>query len=544
MSKANVKELLSRAERLHGIRQNWTNYWEDVLYYALARKAYITRTKEQGDRLPVDVYDSSAIESLRIFAAGLAGYLTNPSAKWFNLRTEDRDLMDTKEVKVWLKDSEDKIYDTLNGSNFNSAIHEAYLDFGSIGMCVIFIEEDAKDYVRFYTRPIKEIFIDMNEREDIDTVYREFEFTVRQIYRKWGDNAPKEIVDKYNKGKLEEKATIIHCVEPRFDYHPGKIDSLNMPFMSVYIEKASKKKMSEGGYKSFPYMIAGANKESGETYFTSPMMECFSDTKMVNQMVKTNLKAAMKLVDPPLDVPHDGFLGSLNLNPGAVNYRNPGVPGVDDKVRPIQTGGNVPLGLELIDRVEKKIQRALFVDLFLALAQRDPKMTATEVLAREQERMLLLGPMLGRLTEMFSNIIKKTFEILSEKRIIEPVPLTLANQKNLIVEYVSPLAKAQKASDLKSIQNTLSLIAPVAEAIPNVIDKIDTDKYVDEVADLTGINPELIRDKSEVEEIRKARATAEEAQKKMQAIDAMAGAADKGASAAKQMKEAETMGAK
>ena len=533
-----IKELLQRAERLQSIRQNWESYWEDVLYYCIASKAYITRTKQQGERLPTDVYDSSAIESLRIFAAGLAGYLTNPTAKWFNLRMENRDLENYKDVRVWLKHSEDKVYDTLNGSNFNSSVHEGYRDFGSVGMCTIFIEEDPIDYVRFYTRPIKEIFIDQNEREVIDTVYRKFEYTVRQAYRRWGDNCPKEVVDKYKKGKIEEKVTILHCVEPRYDYHPGKKDVFNMPYMSVYIEKKSKKKLSEGGYKSFPYGIAGANKESGELYYTSPMMECFSDTKMVNQMTKTNLKAGMKSVDPPLDVPSEGFMNPLNLNPGAVNYRNPGTPGVNDEIRPIFTRSNVPLGIELIERVERKIQRALFVDLFLALTERDPKMTATEVLSREQEKMLLLGPMIGRLTEMFSHIIKRTFGILMDLRVISPPPPVVTERDNLVIEYVSPLARAQKMSEIKAINNTISMVGQLAQVNPQVLDKINFDKTVDEIADVNGINPELIRDEAEVKEIRDARAIAEEAARKMQALEQGANIAAKGAKAVKDIKEA------
>jgi hypothetical protein len=542
--KANIKEMMDRLTRMQGTRNNWESYWEDICYYSIPRKSYITRTKEQGDRLPVDVYDSAAIEALRIFSAGLAGYLTNPSAKWFNLRTEVRNLMDSKEVKVWLKDTEDKIYDTLNGTNFNSAIHEAYLDFGSIGMCAIYVEEDPIDYVRFYTRPIKEVFIDQNEREVVDTVYREFEFTVRQAYRKWGDQCSKETIEKFNKGKLEDKVKILHCVEPRFDTHPGKKDAMNMPFLSVYIEKEAKKKLSEGGYQEFPYMIAGANKESGELYYTSPLMECFSDIKMVNQMVKTNLKGAMKQVDPPLDVPNDGFLGALNLNPGAVNYRNPGTPGDDNGIRPILTGARTDIGIDMIDRVEQKIQRALFVDLFLALAQRDPKMTATEVLSREQERMLLLGPMLGRLTEMFSAIIKKVFILLSERGVILPLPESLLGQGSLVVEYVSPLARAQKASEMKAIQNTILMVGQLMQANPEVIDKVDMDKTVDEIADIEGINPELIRDQVEVGEIRQARATAQQAAQQMQALNAGAEIADKGASAYKKAKEAENVGAK
>lgn len=545
MAKTSVKEVLNRAIALEGVRLNWESYWQDVLYYCIPRKAYITRTKIEGQRLPVDVYDSAAIEALRIFAAGLAGYMTNPSAKWFNLRTENRDLMDTKKVKVWLKDSEDKIYDTLNGSNFNTSIHEGYLDFGSVGMMTIFIEKDPVDYVRFYTRPIKEISIDQNDKEIIDTVFREFKYTVRQAYQRWGNDVSKETKKKYEDKKYDEKITIIHCVAPRFDYNPGKKDNLNMPFKSVYVEKDAKKKLSESGFGDFPYAVAGANKESGELYFTSPMMECFSDTKMVNQMTKTNLRAGMKAVDAPLDVPHDGFINQLNLNPSAVNYRNPGTPGDNNEVRPIGVKTNVPLGFELIDRVERKIQRALFVDLFLALQQRDPKKTATEVLAMAQERMLLLGPMLGRLTGLYSHIIKRTFAILQERGIILPLPVELlpdpkdknARPKNLIVEYVSPLAKAQKGSDLRSMQTMIALVGPVAEALPQVLDKIDGDKWVDEVADLTGVNPELIRDKTGTKAIRDARATAAEAVKKMEMLKAGVEIAKTGSEAVKNTKE-------
>ena len=487
--------------------------------------------------------NSAAIEALRVFSSGLHGYLTNPASKWFNLRTENREKMDSKEVKVWLKDAEDKIYDTLNSTNFSQSILEAYIDFGSVGMCTIFVDDDPIDNVRFYTRPIKEIFIDQNEREDIDTVYRRFEFTVRQAYRKWGKNCSKSTIEKYDKKKYEEKVKLLHCVEPRFDYDPRKQDSINMPFMSVYIEVEAQKKLSEGGFKTFPYMIAGANKESGELYFTSPMMECFSDTKMVNQMTKTNLRAAMKSADPALDVPHDGYSSPLNLNPQAINYRNPGVPGVDDKIRVIPSAANIPITLELIDRVEKKIHRALFVDLFLALGRDDPQKTATEIMAREQERMLLLGPMVGRLNTMHGHGIKRTFAILLAKGIIKPIPDELADERNLVIDYVSPLARAQRGSELKSLQNAVTLIGLVAEGMPSITDKFDSDKYADEVGDLTGINPKLIRSEAEVKEIRKARATAEEAARKIQAADAVAGVAEKGTAAMKNVAEANSKGA-
>jgi len=45
-------------------------YWQDLMYYCLPRKAYITKIKTLGDRLPTDVYDSTAILSNQYFAAG------------------------------------------------------------------------------------------------------------------------------------------------------------------------------------------------------------------------------------------------------------------------------------------------------------------------------------------------------------------------------------------------------------------------------------------------------------------------------------------
>lgn len=539
--KIKAKDLLKRFDRLKSVRQNWESYWQDATYYTIPRKSYITRDKNEGDRLPTELYDSAGIEALQVFAAGLHGYLTNPSAKWFNLRSENRDLMDDKAVKMWLKMAEDKTYDALNGSNFNQQIHEVYIDFGSIGTCCMYSEDDPSEYIRFYARPMREIYIDENVRESIDVVYRKFKYTVRQAYQRWGDQCSKKTLELYAKGRYEERIEILHAVSPRHEYHPGKKDSLNMQWSSCYIEVEAEKKLSESGYKSFPYMVARANKESGEIYGTSPVMAGLSDIKMASAIAKTNIKAAMKMVDPPLVLSSEGYALPFNLNPGAINYRlTTPAPGVDDKPFPLQTGGSVPLGIELIERLDQKIRRALFVDLFLALQERDPRMTATEVLSREQERMLILGPMLGRLmNELLDPVVIRTFSILMERGVIPNAPPSLMKDGNLIVEYVSPLARAQKSSELKSINNTIAVIGQIAGAAPDVLDKINFDKVIDEVADLEGINPELIRSEKEVAGIRQQKAEAQKAAMQMQMIEQGAGAAAKAGQAAKGFSDAQ-----
>ena len=148
---------------------------------------------------------------------------------------------------------------------------------------------------------------------------------------------------------------------------------------------------------------------------------------------------------------------------------------------------------------------------------------------------------------MLSHIIKRTFAILQERGVILPLPAILRpdpteknpRPQNLIIEYVSPLARAQKMSEIGAINNVMAIVGNLATAQPQVLDKIDLDKTVDEVADIHGINPELIRDKVSVKKIRDARATANEAARKMQMAQAGANVIKTGAEAKAVAKETE-----
>ena len=99
---------------------------------------------------------------------------------------------------------------------------------------------------------------------------------------------------------------------------------------------------------------------------------------------------------------------------------------------------------EMEEQKRTSIKRAFFVDLFLLLANYTDQMTATEVAERVNEKMLILGPMLGRLmSELLDPIITRTFNILLRLKKIPPPPPELANQ-DYKVKYISPLAKANE----------------------------------------------------------------------------------------------------
>jgi hypothetical protein len=125
--------------------------------------------------------------------------------------------------------------------------------------------------------------------------------------------------------------------------------------------------------------------------------------------------------------------------------------------------------------------------------------------------------------------------ILARAGRLLPAPQGLQDYK---VEYTSPLARAQKMEEVKSINNTIAMIVPIAQVIPEVLDKINADKYVDEIADINHVPADIIRDDQEVAQVRQARAEQQQAMMQMQAAQSIADTAKTATEAGKNVKDA------
>lgn len=531
-----IQQHIKRCNKLKDERSNYNAWWEEIAKYCVPRKSGITVKKSSGEKFDTTVYDSTAIMALQILAAGLHGYLTNPSAKWFSLRTQNKALMDSRAVKIWFKEVEDEIFNTLNSSNFDQQVHEGYIEMSAFGTTALYLEEDIQDRVRFYCVPVSEVFIAESSQGRVNTLYRKFEYTADQAYEKWGDKAGEAVKSAINEKQYDKKFWFIHVIAPRETRDPGKKTAKNMPFESIFIEESKKHEIAVGGYEEFPYFVVRFNKEAGKVWGYSPAMIALPDIKMLNRMSKTIIRGAQKIVDPPLIVPHDGFLLPLNLNPGKVNFALSNVS--TDTLKPLNTHANIPVGIELENQRRETINRIFFVDLFLAMAQLKKQMTVPEVMERISEKMLILGPTLGRLmSEFLDPIIVRTLNILARQGALPLVPPELENI-NYVVEYISPLARAQRQSEVTSLTQALATIGQIAEFNAEALDKVNVDKTVNIISDLHGISPEIIRDDEEVAKIRQARAEAQANAQKMEELARGAAIAKDAAKAEKDAGEA------
>jgi hypothetical protein len=511
-----TKDLLKRFGKLVTQRQTWESHWQEVADYMMPRKADVTKQRSKGDKRSELIFDSSPLHAVELLSASLHGMLTNPSTPWFSLRFKNVDTGDADEANEWLQDTTEKMYDAFNRSNFQQEIFELYHDLITFGTASMFIEEDADDIVRFSTRHIGEIYISENNKGRIDTVFRKFKISARAAIQQFGEKNVSNTLRGVAMKDPYEEVTILHVVYPRENYDPKKKDAKNMPFASCYIELDNKHEISQSGFNEFPYVVPRYLKASFEIYGRSPAMTALPDVKMLNEMSKTTIKAAQKQVDPPLLVPDDGFILPVRTVPGGLNFYR---AGTRDRIEPLNIGANNPLGLNMEEQRRNAIRDTFYVNQLMM--QNGPQMTATEVVQRNEEKMRLLGPVLGRLqSELLRPLIDRTFAILLRKKIFRPAPQFLSGQ-DIQIEYVSPLAKAQRSSELQSVMRAIEIFGSLSKISP-VFDHIDIDALVTYLADIVGVPAKVLNSKAQVNAIRQKKQQEMMQQQQMQQLQQVA----------------------
>ena len=504
-------DLKNNLSRLMEKRSNWESHWQEVADYMLPRKADITMERPKGDKRHTVIFDGTAIHSLELLASSLHGMLTSSVNRWFGLRYKDTLTNENDEAREWLEEVTDKMYLAISRSNFQQEVFETYFDLIAFGTSCLQIEEDQEDIIRFSSRHIKELYISEDSRGMVNCIYRRFKMSAKATVDKFGfEVLSKKTQDTFKKSQFED-IELVHVVKPRDMYNPRKQDKKNMPFTSVYFEYETGHIISEGGFKEFPYVVPRYLKASNELYGRSPGMNALPDVKVLNKMVEVGMKAAQKQVDPPLLVPDDSMLMPIRMSPGSINYYR---SGSRDRIETLNIGANNPLGLNMEDQRRQAISATFHVDQLLITENRN--MTATEVVQRNQEKMRILGPVLGRLqSELLQPMIIRIFNIMMRNDMFPEAPEILLNQE-VDVEYVSPMALAQKGEELNSIVKGLELFGNISQLAPSTLDYIDPPGLIKNLIKILGLPATMIRSDAEVQQIAAEKAEAQQQQAQMQ----------------------------
>jgi len=529
--KGKKSALYRRFVKLENDRSSFRSHWMEISDYIAPRRGryLIEGQNSRGRKRTTKIIDSTGTQALRVMAAGLMSGMTSPARPWHRRKVRD-DLMDNGDVRRWLAQVEMIERAILHKSNFYNSIYTVYTELGAFGTAPLYRQPSFDDVIRFRPFTVGEYVIAENDQGVVDTLGRHFTMTVGQIVQKFVHNpmtgkmdwsgvskATKRLWDESNYDELVE---VLHFIEPRLmgDRDASKKDALNMPFKSCYFELASESDelLMESGYRKFPAYVPRWDVLSGDVYGRCPGMDTLGDIKQLQHQQKRKAQAIDKMVNPPMVAPT-----SLKGKPSTV------LPGQTTYVDPMQGGqGFVPayqvqpriseLQMDIAE-VQNRIQRGFYADLFAMMINSDRRqMTATEVVERHEEKLVLLGPVLQRINvELLDPLLDDVFEYALEAGLLPEPPEALAGEE-LEVEYISLLAQAQQAVAASSLERVMGFAGNLVAVFPDIVDGIDSDEALRQYSEILGTSPDVIISDEELQAKRQARA---EEQQQMQAME-------------------------
>jgi len=519
-------------------RSSYFGHWQELSEYILPRRGrFLTSKRNDGSKKNKKIIDSTATMAVRTLSAGMMSGITSPARPWFRLTTQDRQMMESAEVKSWMFEVEKRMMEVFSRSNLYNSLQTVYEEMSVFGTGAMLVQEDYNDVIRCYPFTVGEYGLALSDRLDVDTFYREFQLTVNQVVEQFGiEQCSDEVAAMFRNGQLDKWVEIIHLIEPNSSRDPSMADNSNMPFTSRYYEKGGRddRFLSVSGYEEFPVMAPRWHVTGVDIYGRSPAMDVLGDVKALQIEQKRKAQGVDKMVNPPMQAPSALRGQTATVLPGGVTYVDT-AQGNQGGFRPAYEV--YPRLGELqqdIIETQDRIRQGFYADLFQMLTMSSRRqITAREIDERHEEKLLMLGPVLERLhNELLDPLIDRTFNIMVRNGMVPPPPEDLSGME-IKVEYISVMAQAQRAIGTGAIERLAGFVGNLAAAKPEVLDKFDADQSVDEYAEMLGVPPKVVVADENVEEIRAQRA---QQMQQQQMMDQMG----QGAQAAKVLSEADT----
>lgn len=539
MPRIDLKEaqrVSAKGEQLKQDRDSkWLPKWKNQRDYLSPSEGQFEGDEaNDGKRRDQKMNNKRPIRSAQTLAAGMASGMASQARPWFNLEAPTG-VPRNSNVLRWLFEVQESMRNVLSKSNLYNILPQLFHSQGVYGTGCMAAMPDEQDVVRFYHYPIGTYALDTSARGVVDTFYREYTMTARQMMQQFGkDSLEPNTLQMAEKGSLLA-ITVCHLIEPNPGANAERADNLSMPWRSTYWQKGSNNGMvlRQSGFQTFPIMAPRWDVNGVNVYGSGPGDVALGKSRELQLLEADKLRIVQQLARPAVTAPLSMRGMAANLVPGGTVWVPDQLVGQAFQPSYVPDPSALPNVRAEIDQCERAVAEAYFEDLFLLISQADGQMTATEVIQRKEEKMLMLGPVVERNNdELFDPLMDQVFQIMVEQStprwmglmpgvpLIPPPPEELAGVP-LTVEYISILAQAQKAIAAGTIERSLQFTGLMIQSgFPEAADSINPDAMQAAYYAAIGAPPTILRDAEQVAGIRQARA--EQQQQQMMAEQGMA----------------------
>ena len=488
---------------LEAYRAIYESQWGEIIHWLAPSYASVTIGQPGTESAPdyKDIYDTTALEASNIMADGLQGYAFGRTISWFRLRLEQSDLMDNDENKLWLQSVERHIYEQFNKSNFydeSRAFIRCGADFGTAMMT--FEHDPGREIPVFHTMHPGTYAIEEDRFGNVTVLIREFWLTKSEAEEKFGvEKLPDQI-------KADEDNVTGSYLFHQYIAPSSRIELAiegDSEYVSIYwADLDNKKPCLEERFAHKPFFAwRWAKNPCGSPWgVDNPGMVQVPNIKMLQSFFQDAMRISQMTGRPPIKKT-EGL--KVNFFPSGMTDL---APGTDFAAVPVT--GDLSWTANLIGMLKAQVNAAYHKDFFLALMMsQDRQKTATEVQALVDEKSAIMSAFFSRLAhEFIEPVLEAVFDLEIETMRMPPNPPSVSEQA-LKIDFISPLAMMQKRSHgLNSTKQFLGEILSFAEISPQIMDKINTDGYVDVAGEAYDVDHRIIFGDDHVKQVREMRA--------------------------------------
>lgn len=476
-----VREIVKIGDGLFGARLSLMTYLQELADHFYPERADFTVTNSLGNDRTWQM-SSEPVLIRRELGNIIQSMLRPESQDWFGIHLSDEEADEDNEVRRWLewmtKVQRRAMY--APSAHFAEATKEADHDWVTFGMAVVEIDvrQDFPSLI-FRCGHIRDHAWSENQYGEIDTVYREWKPTARQLK----DMFPKTIHSRVQDAAEKEPNTRINCcriVLPRDAYGGAEYKRTpRAPFVSLYIDKDNDTVLEETPLLWNPFVIPRWQTVSGSQYGWSPCTgPGLADARTLQAVVRVLLEAGEKAVDPPLIATQDTIRSDINIYAGGITWiDNEYDERLGDALRPMsQDRSGIPVGLEMADRLNRVLKEGFFLDK-MRLPQTDGEQpTAYHVRKMLEEHIRSASPILTPAEDEYSNrLCERSFEILSAVKAFgstDEFPEGLRG-KDIRYQFRSPIRDMSDELKSQTLVETVEIIGAVSQVDPTQKEQID-----------------------------------------------------------------------
>lgn len=485
---------IKRFDNAEKRKEHYNDLIDECYEYALPLRE---RTYSSGDPLPSmeNLYDSTALSDTQSLASQMLDDIWPTDSKPFVF--EAGRLVDEavkSELNRSLVDVSDEIIETMNNSNFRSAMHETLMDW-SIGEGFLLTEPgDAVDPVNFRSLPLTEAFPNIGPRGETD-------FLGRKVKCKASDAK-----FRYPKGQFSAEFklwansngdTEVTFKEGWYRDWERKDNEVWQWRVALCYDATNKNELIEKsqveGIGSKPFADFSFTRVAGELLGRGPVMLALPDIKTLNLVKQFVLENADLAIGGMWLAEDDGVMNVDNIT---IESRTIIPVGRNSNgLRRIEAAGDFNVADLVISDLQNAIHQVMLGD-DLGLPEGTP-MSATEVLQRSSNTARRRAGPYTRLLKDVGVVIRRVAYLLKKQNRIR---LPAIDGRTIMLRPLSPLTRAQAQDEILRHDRYMEMLQ-VRLGPQQAAMVVKGDKYAEWLADKMGVDPNVIRNQVEREQM-------------------------------------------